>query len=558
MTGPPPVNGGGAAAAAAAMTAPSLSTRAVRHTIWNLAGVLLPFVIGLLAMPVLTRSLGPARFGILGLAWTLLEYFSLFDAGLGRATVRAVAGERAVMSVPGRAGREAPAARALSATVTGAVALQVALGAAAGLLFAIGAPAIVERMLGVPPELAAEGVSAMRVLAATVPVLMLSLALRGLLEAGERFDLSNAIRMPVTAGTFLLPAAIAVAGGALPAMLVALLGLRIVAVVAQLVAVRYALPAFRWRRPRQWSALRELLAFGGWVAVSNFVSPVLVYLDRIIVGTILGVVALGYYTAPFEATLRLLVVPAALVATLYPMASALIASGDMDAMRRLYSGAVRALTVALIGVAAVGIILAPELLTAWLGADYAERSATALRILCVGVLVNAIVHVPFSFLQAAGRPELMARFHLIELALHVPATLWLVGRFGIAGAAMAWTLRALLDAALVFGAAGRVLDVGAARLADGRAWRAVLLLGFLVAGLFALRALDGTLLPAESAWPVLVGAPLLAGLQAVGAWRWLLRPEEREALLLALRRRGTTAVTLEPTVVIAPPATRAR
>lgn len=543
---------------AGAASTPSLSTRAVRHTIWNLAGVLLPFMVGLMAMPVLTRTLGPARFGILGLAWTLLEYFSLFDAGLGRATVRAVARERAVMTEPSRVGRDAPAARALSATVTGAVALQVALGAAAGLLFALAAPAIVERMLRVPAELAVEGVSAMRVLAATVPVLMLSLALRGLLEAGERFDLSNAIRMPVTAGTFLLPAVIAVAGGALPAMLLGLLGLRILAVLAQLVAVRYALPALRWRRPRQWRALRELLAFGGWVAVSNVVSPALVYLDRIIVGALLGVVALGYYTAPFEATLRLLVVPAALVATLYPMASALIASGDVDAMRRLYAGAVRALAVALMGVAAVGIVLAPELLTAWLGAAYAERSATALRILCVGVLVNAVVHVPFSFLQAAGRPDLMARFHLIELALHVPATLWLVGRFGIAGAAAAWTLRALLDAALVFGAAGRTLGVGVARLADGRAWHAALLLALLVAGLHALRALEGIVPSPSGPWLVLIGAPLLAALQALAAWRWLLRRDEREAMLLALRRRRMAVVSLEPPAAIAPPATTAR
>lgn len=555
MTGLPPADAGPAAPAPAVVPLPA---RAVRHTIWNLLGVLLPFVVGLLAIPVLTRSLGPARFGILGLAWTLLEYFSLFDAGLGRATVRAVARERAVITAPGSAEHDAPAARALSETVTGAVAIQVALGAAAGLLFALAAPAIVERVLRVPAELAAEGVSAMRVLAATVPVLMASLALRGLLEAGERFDLSNAIRMPVTAGTFVLPAVIAAAGGALPAMLLALLGLRVAAVVAQLAAVRRALPALRWRWPRRWRALRELLAFGGWVAISNIVSPALIYLDRIIVGTLLGVVALGYYTAPFEATLRLLVVPAALVATLYPMASALVASGDLDAMRRLYAGAVRVLAVALTGVAAVGIVLAPELLGAWLGTAYAERSAAALRILCAGVLVNAIVHVPFSFLQAAGRPELMARFHLVELVLHVPATIWLVGRFGIAGAAAAWTLRALLDAVLVFGAAGRVLGVSASRLADDRTWRAALLLALLVAGLYGLRTLAGLVPPTSGPWLVLAGAPLLAALHALGAWRRLLRQEERDAMLLALRRRRGAVVSLEPVAAIAPPATTGR
>ncbi len=534
----------------------SLSRRAVRHTGWNLLGVLLPFAVGLFAIPVLTRELGPARFGVLGLAWMLLEYFSLFDAGLGRATIRAVAGEREVLQRDGVAARTTPAALTLSATVTAAVTIQVLLGAIAGLLFAAFAPVIVDRLLKVPPAIAAESVLAMRVLAMTVPLLMFGLALRGLLEAAERFDLSNAIRMPVSAGTFIVPALMAVAGGDLPELLLALLVLRAAGTAAQFIAVRRALPALRWRRPREWRALRELLAFGGWVAVSNVVSPLLIYFDRIVVGALLGVVALGYYTAPFEASLRLLVIPAALVTTLYPMASALISSGDMDGMRRLYAGAVRALVVALIGITAVGVVLAPDLLQLWLGAEYAGRSSVALQILCIGVFVNAIGHVPFAFLQAAGRPELMARFHILELALHIPLTFWMVGRFGIAGAAIAWTLRALLDAGLVFAAAKRVLGVGIARLADGRMLGVAAILGVLLPSLWILRVAAAGTDANVHRWLILMGAIALSALQALAAWRLLLRADEREAILLAVRRR--TGSVSEAAVAAAQPARTAR
>ena len=37
------------------------------------------------------RELGPARFGVIGLAWAVLEYLTMLDAGLGRATVHFVA-----------------------------------------------------------------------------------------------------------------------------------------------------------------------------------------------------------------------------------------------------------------------------------------------------------------------------------------------------------------------------------------------------------------------------------------------------------------------------------
>ena len=528
----------------------------MRHTGWNLLGVVLPFAVGLFAIPVLTRELGPARFGVLGLAWMLLEYFSLFDAGLGRATIRAVASERELLQRDGGEARARSAARALSATVTAAVTLQVLLGAIAGLVFAALAPVIVERLLKVPPAIADESVQAMRILAMTVPLLMFGLALRGLLEAAERFDMSNAIRMPLSAGTFIVPALMAVAGGDLPELLLALFVLRAAGTAAQLFAVHRALPALRWRRPREWDTLRELLAFGGWVAVSNFVSPLLIYLDRIVVGAMLGVVALGYYTAPFEASLRLLVIPAALVTTLYPMASALISNGDVDGMRRLYAGAVRALIVSLLGITAVGVVLAPDLLRLWLGAAYAERSAVALQILCIGVFVNAIGHVPFAFLQAAGRPELMARFHILELALHIPLTLWMVSRFGIAGAAIAWTVRAVLDAGLVFTAAKRVLGVGVARLTDGRVLGVAVLLAALLTALWVLRVAAAGADANVHRWLILVGALILSGLQALAAWRLLLRPDEREAVLLAVRRQ--TGGVSEAEVAVSRPAKIAR
>ena len=94
-------------------------------------------------------------------------------------------------------------------------------------------------------------------------------------------------------------------------------------------------------------------------------------------------------------------------------------------------------------------------LTLWLGEEYAARSGLALQILAVGVLANAVAHVPFGLLQSMGRPDLPAKLHLIELPVQLGAAWILVSRFGITGAALAWTGRMLLDAALLFLVAAR-------------------------------------------------------------------------------------------------------
>jgi hypothetical protein len=65
------------------------------------------------------------------------------------------------------------------------------------------------------------------------------------------------------------------------------------------------------------------------------------------------------------------------------------------------------------------------------------------------VWFNGLAFVPHTFLQASGRPDLPAKFHVLELAPYV-AALWLglsVG--GIAGAAFVWSLRLAADTALL-------------------------------------------------------------------------------------------------------------
>jgi O-antigen/teichoic acid export membrane protein len=53
-------------------------------------------------------------------------------------------------------------------------------------------------------------------------------------------------------------------------------------------------------------------------------------------------------------------------------------------------------------------------------------------------------------LQSAGRPDITAKLHMIELPLYLPALWWLITDFGIQGAAMAWVFRIALDMVLLF------------------------------------------------------------------------------------------------------------
>lgn len=488
----------------------SSKDRFISNTALNFTGLALPLLLAFFVMPIISRNLGAARFGLLGLAWALLEYFSLLDVGLGRATTKFVA-ERAASSPP-----------ELVEIIVISLASQTLTGAVGGAVLAGLTPFLVEHVLRVPTDLVPDARIVLVLLAATLPFVLLSLSLRGVIEAAQRFDLSNMIRIVSSSATFLIPAIATSYGVSLPIVILLLLVARVLACIALAAAIPVALPGLSWRWPREWRILRELLSYGGWVAVSNLLSPVLIYLDRFMLAAMVGVSAVGYYTAPYEATTRLLIIPGSLVTTLFPLVSALSAKQERGTLSRMFTASLRNLVLVLAAPVAAILVFAPDLLTIWLGPEFSTQSAVAMRLLAIGLLVNGLAHIPYAYIQALGRPEVPAKFHVLELIVYPPIVWLLISKFAIAGAAAAWSLRALGDAILLFGAASRLLELSPQRMLGHRAGRLMIAVAALAVALLVVHVLPLTL-------AAILALLTIAGFGAI-AWRYLLEVDEREIL----------------------------
>lgn len=490
-----------------------------RNTLLNLLGQGLPLLVAVATVPYLVHGMGTERFGLLSLAWVILGYFTVFDLGLGRATTKYVA------ELLGR-GEEDRVPQVLWTSVV----CQLALGLLGGFTLFLVTPLLVDRALRIPAELAGDARGTFAVLAVGLPFVLMSSSLFGALEAQQRFGLVNAVRAPASAGTYLLP----VLGIALK---VSLPGIVAFIVLWRALTTGFLLTAnWGWlhggglTRP-SWCLLRKLLNFGAWVTVSSVVSPVLVYLDRLLVAALVSVTAVGYYAAPYEAVTRLWILPASLVAVLFPAFSTLSGSGEREASGLLLLRSVRVVGATLAPVVLVIVIFAREIMAAWLGPTFGRESYRALQILAVGVLVNSVAHPPYAFVQAAGRPDLTAKFHLLELPLYVLGAFFLVREFGVIGAALAWASRVVLDMALLIAAAVRLSR--APRIKEFATRASITAVAFIGAGIACGKAKDW-LAQGETATKLLLAALTLM-FSSIVIWKIFLDEDERNVLLSCTR-----------------------
>lgn len=500
----------------------AISTRLLaRNTGFNLLGLGLPLVVAVAALPVLARELDAPRFGLLGIAWLVMGLAG--ELGFGRATTRFVAAAQSYDD------------DRLACTAWAAVLVQAAFGLAAGAALAAATPWLVGRALDVPAPLMAEAEASFYLLAAAVPMVVITAAMRGVLEAAQRFDLVNLVRGPLAVANYALPVLALVVGTGVAGMVLMMLAARVAGLCAFAWMAGRVMPALRRRPAIGGAALGAVVAFGGWTSLSGLISPFLVYADRFLVGALVSLSAVAYYTVPYEVVARLLIVPASLTTTLFPAFSTLHGRGGAGEAAWLAARGVK-YTLMLTGLLAVVLIATgPDLLAVWSGEAFGRESGVALQLLAAGIVINATAHVPAVLLLGAGRAKLLGIFHLLELPVHAVVAVLLIRSYGVPGAAAAWCLRATLDAALLFGAAIRVTPLSFGALVRERVPQTgLVLLGLAAAGASSALWLPSAPLRGVGAGVITTAAAAILLLYTIGG------PERARLVRLAAPARASS------------------
>ncbi|MCO2235483.1 hypothetical protein FA379_20855 [Pseudomonas aeruginosa] len=284
-----------------------MSLSLLKNSFTNLLGAAIPALVAMPALGYMARELDAVLFGAAMLIWALVGYAGIFDVGLGKSVVRQIA-----MS----------SSKAEKGAIIGSSLLFVFVsGWVACLLVYFFSDYLVLGVFGISASNAEDVLSGVRLSAFCIPLFLMALILQSYLEGVEEFSVFNVYRTISGALSYLAPVLFLYLGGTFFSLICGLLFSRAVSLFIVFLIISSKCPLGLWK----WSTFefRRLINFGGWLAISNLVSPIMVYMDKFVMSSVLGAKSVAFYAAPAELVNRMTIFPVAISRAVFPRLSAL-------------------------------------------------------------------------------------------------------------------------------------------------------------------------------------------------------------------------------------------
>lgn len=301
-----------------------------------------------------------------------------------------------------------------------------------------------------------EAINAVLWMSLAMPFIVLTSGFRGVLEARQAFGIVNAIRLPMGLFTFIGPVLVVIYGSAkLDAIACVLSVGRIVACAFHAWYALDSLPNGYGKLIPKKYLLKPLCISGGWLTVSNIISPLMGYADRFIIGGALSAAVVSYYTTPQEILLKLWILPSAITAVLFPTFAAQIVTGG-EKVKNIFFKAVGWLYILIFPITSVFFIFSYEIISLWIGKDFALESYFLMKIFSIGILINCLAHIPYTLIQSANLSRVTAVIHCFQFPFFIFLIWWMALTYGVVGAACAWLIRMAVDSILMFAACWKI------------------------------------------------------------------------------------------------------
>jgi len=400
-----------------------MELRLFRNAWSNLLGAAVPALAALATVPLIVAGLGEANYGVYALVTAIVGYFAVIDINVTAGSVKYIAAQHA-RAEPER----------IAETLCFGSAIYALIGVVGGLGLFFGAHFFVADVFTVPPRLTGEAVASLQWAALGFFFGQLQSYLNSVPQALMRFDVSA--RLEMVFGTLVPLATVGVL--MLGHGLVEVIALRVLASALHCLVlwrgIRLLLPHLRWRWPQP-SLRSGILGFSAYSFLSRFAALSYAHADKLIIGALVGVTGLAYFTVAATLANRVLGLTFRLSSVFFPAASMLAAGGELARLDHAYLKATRYVVYLNAAMLVLLAVFAYPLLAYWMDEQFARNGAVVLALMALSQFVDSLTSLPSLVNDGMGHPRVTGLFAVTRALAGVLIVYVGVAGWGIAGAA---------------------------------------------------------------------------------------------------------------------------
>jgi len=383
-------------------------------------GMVVPFFLA----PFVVRHLGTVAYGVWILAVSTVSYLNLLDLGLRSAIVRFVSKARA----EGNSGDA-------TSTINAALWFRLLIAAGVGLL-SLALAAVFPHMFKIPPALGHAARITVMMCALGVAITLISGVYGAVLSAVNRFDVLSSISVGQTCARAIGVLVILNSGRGLIAL--AYWEFTVI-LAAGLATWRTSLACcpesgVRLHQPEM-PTLKRIWSYSFVTFMIVIAVQIVFYSDNLVVGAMLSVGVVTYYSIGGSLALYSGQVSAALGQTFIPLASSLDASGRADDLQRLLIRGTQAALALALPVDVALLLRGKTFIGLWMGPQYSQVSGTVLQILLISQFFTVANSTAGQIAYGVEKHKSVAKQALCEAALNLGLSIVLAKTIGIYGVA---------------------------------------------------------------------------------------------------------------------------
>lgn len=391
----------------------------LRNAGFNLVGALLPAVALFLTIPLIVQRLGADAYGSLVLITSIVGYFGIIDVNATAGSVKYVAEYHA-----------SGAKTKVNEVITFGLLLYLLIGAVGAVALWFGADILVHSVFKIPEIWQNEANLALQVSAASFFVSQFQLYLQSIPQALHRYDLSG--RLDAIFGS-LIPLVTMVAvlvGGGLVSIVSARLAVSLVHCLLLVSLLRQLLPQFRPIKPTRLT-MSKVSSFSSYAYLQRIASITYINADKVLIAAQHSMLALAIYVIPYTLMSRIFAVLYRLTQGMFPLASALAATGNLVDLRSKYIFAKRYTVYLNACVCITFSLFAQEVLFYWLGKNLGESAPLILILVAYGMFLESLTNVPSLVNDGLGRPHITGAAAALRIPIGLAATWWALKYYDI-------------------------------------------------------------------------------------------------------------------------------